>query len=1113
MGGKTTTISQSAQRIGTIRIQTSQQAQCIPVVLGRARVAANLLWYGSFRSIEHTETQRQGGKGGGGGKVKTVTKWYSYEAAVIIGLCQGPINGIVSAWRGKERLWGDVVPAVTRNTTTRVTLPPNRQVTVPGYVANIGVMPVLYGSEAWYGSSYRNLVPGQDYTVTPGGQYTFNGFYPQTGREAIIGYVQQISNAYTRNALGQLGLSLASGRPDQPVWSWLQDNHPAQALAYPGIAYVHAPAYSLTDAAELPNHNFEVSTGWELGYVPGVPAEVLDADPATIVPECLCNTRWGASWPQGSIAGLQRYSDYCIANGIWLSPVLQEQTSAADWLTAILRITNTDVVWSEGTLKFVPLGDQSITANGRTFTADTTPVYDLTDAHFIADEGEPPVRIRRHQGQDGSTELATGDDVGYNIITLEIENRANGYNVEPVSAQDTAHIDLYGRRPKDTIKAYAIKDVAVGAAVAQIMLQAELGKRNVYEFRLPWSFGLLEPLDLLTLTEPTTFLDRVPVRILTIEEDGEHYTVTAEDAPIGIASAPRYGAQAGTGYQPDYNAPPGNVAIPVIFEPPVELAGSSGLAVWVAVTGTTPEWGGADVWVSLDGGDNYKLMGRATGARYGTLAAPLAAGDGASLQLQLAGRGGELLTASAGDAQALATLLMVRDTPSSTPEYMAHTTATLTGAGAYTLTTSQRGAYLSPAAAHTAGAAVVRVDDAILRSEPLQRDMIGRQLLFKFCSVNVFGSGQQLLEDVEPVAYTISGAMALLPPTNVSSFLVSVQTDGTRQFDWAWSSAAPRTADTTGVRIRYRQGHDDWTWDDMAPFDTTGNTTDNQGYYTASPLETNQLLAGDYTFAIKAVDSFGVESAEPLYQLVTFPDPRLGDALVYRALHQEGWPGTLTDAVRDTDAGAPILRAADTATWAALPATWAQWTRWVWAPALSWTYQPPDEDFGTTVSVTPSLQWVGEGDVLAQEQHSTDGSTWTPWAPLAGAITAQHVRLRITVSVPAGAPTGPGITPVTLLSRLTIAYRGKVTTELGNDVDPLTLGPYRIAAGHYKLPLLKPFVRHSRWGITLQNVGPGWDVDIVDPSVATGFVIKTYNGAGVLADPPLIDYWVEGIVP
>lgn len=1106
MGGKTTTISQSAQRIGTIRIQTSQQAQCIPVVLGRARVAANLLWYGSFRSIEHTETQRQGGKGGGGGKVKTVTKWYTYEAAVIIGLCQGPINGVVSAWRGKDRLSGEVVPAVTRNTTITAVVPPDQLITVPGFAGDVRVRRL--------GSLVRpTLVAGNEYTVSPGGQYHITSDRVVPGNTVEITYLQALTAATTRNALGQLGLSLARGMPDQGVWSWLQDNHPAQALAYPGIAYVYAPAYSLSDAAELPNHNFEVSTGWELGYVDGVPAQVLDADPAVIVPICLCDERWGASWPRDWLAGLERYSDYCIAAGIWLSPVLQEQTSAADWLTAILRITNTDVVWSEGTLKFVPLGDQSITANGRTYTADTTPVYDLTDAHFITEDGEPPVRIRRHQGQDGSTELATGDDVGYNIITLEIENRSNGYNVEPVSAQDTAHIDLYGRRPKDTIKAYAIKDVAVGAAVAQIMLQAELGKRNVYEFRLPWSFGLLEPLDLLTLTEPTTFLDRVPVRILTIEEDGEHYTVTAEDAPIGIASAPRYGAQAGTGYQPDYNAPPGNVATPVIFEPPVELAGSSGLAVWVAVTGTTPEWGGADVWVSLDGGDNYKLMGRATGARYGTLAAPLAAGDGASLQLQLAGRGGELLTASAGDAQALATLLMVRDTPTSTPEYMAHTTATLTGAGAYTLAAAQRGAYLSPATAHATGAAVVRVDDAILRGEPLQRDMIGRQLLFKFCSVNVFGSGAQALDDVDPIAYRITGAMALLPPNNVSSFLVSVQTDGTRQFDWSWSAAAPKTIDTTGVLIRYRQGHSDWTWDDMVPFETPGSSGGNQGYYTASPLESNQLLAGDYTFAIKAVDSFGVESAEALYQVTTFPDPRLGDSLVYRVLHDEGWPGTLTNAVKDSDTGALVLRAADTATWADLPATWADWTRWVWSPAPSWSYLLPQEDFGTVVSVTPNPAWVADGNVSAEEQHSNDGSSWSAWAPIAGAVTARYLRVRITVSVPAGSPTGPGVTPLTVLRRLTVAYRGKVTTEIGNDINPAALGANRIAAGHYKLPLSKPFVRHSRWGVTLQNVGAGWDVIYADTSVATGFVIKTYNAAGVLADPPLIDYWVEGIVP
>ena len=73
-----------------------------------------------------------------------------------------------------------------------------------------------------------------EYTQNGAGQYTFIG--------AIVG--QQVDITYTvsygaswLSALDQLGLSLATGRLGQPVWSWLQTFSPSQALAYSGMAY------------------------------------------------------------------------------------------------------------------------------------------------------------------------------------------------------------------------------------------------------------------------------------------------------------------------------------------------------------------------------------------------------------------------------------------------------------------------------------------------------------------------------------------------------------------------------------------------------------------------------------------------------------------------------------------------------------------------------------------------------------------------------------------------------------------------------------------------------------------------------------------------------------
>ena len=58
-----------ASVINGIQLQSSSYGLGVPVVYGRARLTANLLRYGGFQAIAHT--QSQGGKGGGGGNTST----------------------------------------------------------------------------------------------------------------------------------------------------------------------------------------------------------------------------------------------------------------------------------------------------------------------------------------------------------------------------------------------------------------------------------------------------------------------------------------------------------------------------------------------------------------------------------------------------------------------------------------------------------------------------------------------------------------------------------------------------------------------------------------------------------------------------------------------------------------------------------------------------------------------------------------------------------------------------------------------------------------------------------------------------------------------------------
>lgn len=558
-------------------------------------------------------------------------------------------------------------------------------------------------------------------------------------------------------SLAAAGLSFAQGDVGQPMWSWLQGYAPAEALNYSGLAYAYAQAYSLDDSAALPNHNFELDAGG-LGSVVGVMEPVVDGDPRLAVERLLTDARSGAGWPLERLQGLDRYQTYCRAAGLWLSPLLSEQRSALDWLRQLLMLTNTRAAWTGSALELVPMGDETISAHGVTYEANTTPDFDLTLDHFQPDEDEPPVRVRRHVGLASEAAAATTDDVGFNVITLEIENRAAGYALQPITRDDLASIERYGRRPKDTIKAPEVKDPAIGAQICQQLLQDELVKRNRYEFTLSWKFSRLRPLRLVTLTEPSLDLDRTPVRVLEVEElDDRRVAVVAEDAPIGTASAPRYGTQAGKGFDQNYAVAPGTVTDVAIFEAPAPLAaGGTGLEVWCAVASPGGPWGGCTVWVSLDG-DSYRQMGRVTGgARMGLLAEPVA---GALLEVH--SMTGQLVGASAADAQALATLSVVLGAE---PEYLAYQGAMLTGASAYTLSGLVRGAYGTPSPTHAAGDRFVRIDGDIAKSGGLDVGLIGKRIWFKFTSFNVFGVAEQSLADVSAHAYDITGVFARLAP-------------------------------------------------------------------------------------------------------------------------------------------------------------------------------------------------------------------------------------------------------------------------------------------------------------------------------------------------------------
>jgi len=583
--------------------------------------------------------------------------------------------------------------------------------------------------------------------------------------EGPIAGVGTVWNGQSTGELANLGLSLFDGTTPQNVWGLLTANFQSEALPYGGLAYIAAPWFDLGSSASLPSLNFEIHGVLSMSGV----VNSYDADPALVVQDFLINSQYGIGFPAASIdattlvgsSGGSSYQTYCQAAGLAISPAIVNHETASSILTRWLQLTNAAAVWSGGRLKFVPYGDATITrplvAGGSvTFNPNVAPVYDLTDDDFVHDGDDDPVQVTRADPY-----------LAHNWQTLEISQRSNHYNSTSIEAWDQNAIELYGLRRASTVTAREICDPLVAQVSVQLLLQRGLHIRNAYAFKLSFEYCLLEPMDLVTLTDVGLGLDRATVRITAIEEDDSGFlSISAEDFPGGTATAVAYPVQAGSSSPINRSVAVASVNPPIIFEPGPPL--TNGVAqVWIALSGgaggvADPNWGGAIVNISSDNA-TYSRIGQVYGAaRQGVLTEPLAAPLGGNpdvagaLAVGLTESAGALVSATNVDAKNGVTLSLVDN------ELLAYGTATLTGVCSYTLTYLQRGLYGSRPGAHNAGARFVRLDDAIFKYV-LPDSYVAATLYLKFQSFNIFGEAVQDLSTCVAYTYTPIGSGSLGP--------------------------------------------------------------------------------------------------------------------------------------------------------------------------------------------------------------------------------------------------------------------------------------------------------------------------------------------------------------
>jgi hypothetical protein len=502
------------------------------------------------------------------------------------------------------------------------------------------------------------------------------------------------------------------------------------------------------------------------------------------------------------------------------------------------------------------------------FNPNLTPVYSLDDDDYLGTGKEDPLTVS-----------VTDPYTAYNIWELDISARDNAYNQTPIFARDQDSIEKFGNRLAGAFQALEVCDENVGAISAQLMLQKAVYIRQTYTWKSSWELCLLDPMDLVEITDADLNLNAAVVRITDVDEnDDGTLTFTAEEFPGTTGAAPLYQVSGGKPIVINRNATAAPVNPPIIFEPPDALGG--GLQIWAAVSGSDmTNYGGCFLWVSLDG-DTYTQQGQLGGYNFSSRTGALLSSVPAiatnatgqtvdtqdTLAVDLTQSAGDLASGSSTAMTGLQTLCYL-----GTGEYISYQNAMLTAEYQYALSPMVRGAYDSTIAAAAAGTTFARLDNNII-TLPYLANQVGTTIFLKFQAYNPFGGGIEDLADVSAYAYPITG-LALASPLPNATNIRTVFASGFMQIWW------DEITDFRTVSYEIRQGS---SW-------TTGQTLGVQAH---PPFVA--FGPGDYWVSPRATPANGLL----VYSDVPLSIDIAGNMLVENLVITDdeagaGWPGTL----------------------------------------------------------------------------------------------------------------------------------------------------------------------------------------------------------------------------
>lgn len=785
-------------QVGGVRLRTAQNAQCVPIIIGRMQTAPRLIWRGNLVAGSGVSGKKfKGGKKGAG-----ITT-YTADADMLLGtmgfgrtrenqLTSQPLQSVLSIWSDKEKY------PVQIGSSSGVVSGGAFTITVPGGGVLIEIFAVTVaeaysqvvndfggpGSSTLTGTWQRPLWNSAFYFYDPSSQVPLAGStrapYTYSQAASVAASTTLSINAAQNGKTVTVYFAYVSGASKLPLTKAKQvfesllgsTSTVAQPISYTDVGGIAAVKADLGATGAQPNNKYE-TLGWGGIGLDGDanPADVLALlvmSPHGLNASSLLQQTQATDSILGDLAAMRAY---CDANGIWLSLYLDQQRSGSDLLGDIFDTANCAPVWSEGVLKAVPYSEISQVGNGAAFIAPTAagPVVALTSVDFICEKGKVPITVTRTKQSDSK-----------NILPVEFTDRSNDYATNSVDVMEGQSVSEFGARRDSTKTFHWIQSAAVANIVGSpIVKRSAIQEKTVLAFKLMPRFLRLEAMDLVSITEPTAGLSAYPAR-LTKADVQEDSSIDCEAVPYFYGANAPYGAasaQAGTPGTVYTNIEPTSVGTPYFFEPVPRAAGGDA-ELWIGVPSADPNNGGCEVLVSFDGGSTYQSLGRFNGKSTmgAVMTSTWAAGSDPDtthdLAVDLTSSLGVLSSWPAASADAFVPLAVVEGGAGAVPyELIAFTTATLTAANKYSLKATgagneiRRSVYSAPTVgagvAHTVGKKFVYLNDPVFRV-PLDPKWIGQTLHFKFPAFNIFGSNEQAQSAATDYTYAVTGVAASL---------------------------------------------------------------------------------------------------------------------------------------------------------------------------------------------------------------------------------------------------------------------------------------------------------------------------------------------------------------